>query len=125
MGELWSGLAIAHAITSSVRDSAALPDATSGAEIGDPYWAPPQKRPYHDEVGADPGRLRIAFTLRQRTRVTARQLEVRMLVIDEIHSILAGTFREQRIVLNAIRFLANDLPFLWFASGLAKLNKRS
>src|ERR1700732_5239711 len=26
------------------------------------YWAPPQKRPYHDEVGADPGRLRIAFT---------------------------------------------------------------
>ena len=48
-------------------------------------------------------------TLRQRTRITARQLEVRMLVIDEIHSILAGTFREQRIVLNAIRFLANDL----------------
>ena len=40
---------------------------------------------------------------------TARQLEVRMLVIDEIRSILAGTFREQRIVLNAIRFLANDL----------------
>jgi Asp-tRNA(Asn)/Glu-tRNA(Gln) amidotransferase A subunit family amidase len=39
-----------------------LLDATSGAEIGDPYWAPPQKRPYHDEVGADPGRLRIAFT---------------------------------------------------------------
>ena len=32
-----------------------------------------------------------------------------MLVIDEIHSILAGTFREQRIVLNAIRFVANDL----------------
>jgi replication-associated recombination protein RarA len=37
-------------------------------------------------------------TLRQRTRITARQLQVRMLVIDEIHSILAGTFREQRIV---------------------------
>jgi hypothetical protein len=32
-----------------------------------------------------------------------------MLIIDEIHSILAGTFREQRILLNAIRFLANDL----------------
>ena len=62
LGELWSGLAIAHAITRSVRDSAALLDATSGAEIGDPYWAPPQKRPYHDEVGGDPGQLRIAFT---------------------------------------------------------------
>jgi hypothetical protein len=43
LGEWWSGLAIAHAITRSVRDSAALLDATSGAEIGDPYWAPPQK----------------------------------------------------------------------------------
>jgi hypothetical protein len=43
-------------------------------------------------------------TLRQCTRITARQLEVRMLVIDEIHSILAGTFREQRIVLNANPF---------------------
>jgi hypothetical protein len=32
-----------------------------------------------------------------------------MLVIDEIHSMLAGTFREQRIFLNALRFLANDL----------------
>jgi Bacterial TniB protein len=32
-----------------------------------------------------------------------------MLIIDEIHSMLAGTFREQRIFLNSIRFLANDL----------------
>jgi replication-associated recombination protein RarA len=48
-------------------------------------------------------------TLRHRIRALARQLEVRMLVIDEIHSLLAGSFREQRIILNAIRFLANDL----------------
>jgi hypothetical protein len=34
---------------------------------------------------------------------------VRLLVIDEIHSLLAGTYREQRILLNSIRFLANDL----------------
>jgi gamma-glutamyl:cysteine ligase YbdK (ATP-grasp superfamily) len=38
-----------------------------------------------------------------------RQLEVRLLVIDEIHSLLAGTYREQRILPNSIRFLANDL----------------
>ena len=61
-GERWSGLASAHAITRSVRDSAALLDATSGPDVGDPYWAPPQSRPYLVEVGADPGRLRIAFT---------------------------------------------------------------
>jgi hypothetical protein len=41
--------------------------------------------------------------------VLARQLEVRMLIIDEIHSMLAGTFREQQIFLNSLRFLANDL----------------
>ena len=45
--------------------------------------------------------------LRHRIRALARQLEVRMLIIDEIHSLLAGTFREQRVILNAIRFLAN------------------
>jgi hypothetical protein len=39
----------------------------------------------------------------------ADQLDVRMLIIDEIHSMLAGTFREQRIFLNSLRFLANDL----------------
>lgn len=46
--------------------------------------------------------------VRHRARVLARQLDVRMLVIDEIHAMLAGTFREQRIFLNALRFLAND-----------------
>ena len=48
-------------------------------------------------------------TLRHRIRALARQLEVRLLVIDEIHSLLAGTYREQRILLNSIRFLAHDL----------------
>jgi hypothetical protein len=48
-------------------------------------------------------------SLRHRIRARARQREVRMLILDEIHSLLAGTFREQRIILNAVRFLANDL----------------
>ncbi len=60
--ERWAGLSTAHALTLSVRDSAALLDATSGPDIGDPYAAPPPARPFRDEVGADPGRLRIAFS---------------------------------------------------------------
>jgi amidase len=60
--EGWGGLAVQHALTRSVRDSAALLDATAGPDIGDPYWAPPPARPFINEVGADPGRLRIAFT---------------------------------------------------------------
>jgi amidase len=61
-GDQLNGLTIDHAVTRSVRDSAALLDATAGPAPGDPYWAPPQERPYLQEVGADTGRLRIAYT---------------------------------------------------------------
>ena len=60
-GDMFSGLVAEHALTRSVRDSAALLDATSGPDVGDPYWAPPPTRPFIKEVGADPGKLRIAF----------------------------------------------------------------
>jgi amidase len=62
LGDIFSGLVIDHAVTRSVRDSAALLDATSGPDVGDPYWAPPPARPFLQEVGAIPGKLRIAFT---------------------------------------------------------------
>ncbi len=61
-GDIFSGLVIDHAVTRSVRDSAALLDATSGPDVGDPYWAPPPRRPFFQEVGENPGRLRIAFS---------------------------------------------------------------
>jgi amidase len=61
-GDVRGGLVVEHALTRSVRDSAALLDATGGPDIGDPYCAPPHMRPFLDEVGTDPGRLRIAFS---------------------------------------------------------------
>jgi amidase/6-aminohexanoate-cyclic-dimer hydrolase len=60
-GEGWSGMSCMHVVTRSVRDSAALLDASHGADVGAPYWAPPPQRPFLDEVGAEPGRLRIAL----------------------------------------------------------------
>ncbi|MGD9529647.1 MAG: amidase [Pseudonocardia sp.] len=63
-GDAVGGWAVEHALTVSVRDSAALLDATAGAMPGDPYPAPPHPRPFAAEVGADPGRLRIAWTAR-------------------------------------------------------------
>lgn len=62
LGELWRGFGSQHVITRSVRDSAAMLDATAGADVGAPYVAPPQVRPYLQEVMTEPGRLRIAFT---------------------------------------------------------------
>jgi len=61
LGDIQSGLVQEHAVTRSVRDSAALLDATEGPMPGDPYFAPPKERPYIEEVSRDPGRLRIAF----------------------------------------------------------------
>ena len=63
-GDAISGGAAEHALTTSVRDSAALLDAVHGPMPGDPYPAPPVDRPFLDEVGRDPGRLRIAWSAR-------------------------------------------------------------
>jgi amidase len=49
-------------ISVSVRDAAAFLDVLAGYEWGDAHWPPPPARPFLDEVGVDPGRLRIAFT---------------------------------------------------------------
>ncbi len=61
-GDAMAGLAVEHALTRSVRDSAAILDATAGRVPGDPYAAPPPARPFREEVDAEPGRLRIAWT---------------------------------------------------------------
>jgi amidase len=46
----------------SVRDAAAFLDVLAGYEPGDAHWAPAPERPFLEEVGREPGRLRIAFT---------------------------------------------------------------
>jgi len=66
-GEYWAMTTHEHVLTRSVRDTAGVLDAIAGPGIGDPYTAPPPSRPFRDEVGADPGRLRIGF----RTRVSS------------------------------------------------------
>src|SRR5256885_9058904 len=63
LGDVMSGLVSEHAVTRSVRDSAALLDATDGPAPGDPYPAPPKVRPWIEETRTEPGRLRIAFTM--------------------------------------------------------------
>ncbi len=62
LGEAWSGFVARILLSRSVRDVALALDVISGAEPGDPYTAPPPLRPYRDELGADPGTLRIGWT---------------------------------------------------------------
>jgi amidase len=61
-GEGWSGFSCGHVLSISVRDSAVMLDAVHGPEPSSPYVAPSPQRPFAEEVGRDPGRLRIAFT---------------------------------------------------------------
>ena len=60
--ESWGGLACEHVLTRSVRDSAAMLDATAAPQVDAPYYLPPRERPFLQEVEREPGRLRIAFT---------------------------------------------------------------
>lgn len=61
-GEGWGGFSCGHVVSVSVRDGAVMMDAIHGAEPSSPYVAPPPERPFSQEVGRDPGKLRIAFT---------------------------------------------------------------
>jgi amidase len=56
-----SGLSVELCVSRTVRDTAALLDAVRGPAIGDTVIAPPPVRPYADEVGTEPGRLRIGL----------------------------------------------------------------
>jgi amidase len=56
-----SGLGVELCVSRTVRDTARLLDAVHGPGVGDTVIAPPPERPYADEVGVDPGRLRIGF----------------------------------------------------------------
>jgi amidase/6-aminohexanoate-cyclic-dimer hydrolase len=61
-GEGWGGFSVGHVVSISVRDSAVMMDAVHGPETTSIYVAPAPERRFAQEVGRDPGKLRIAFT---------------------------------------------------------------
>src|SRR4051812_14085324 len=61
IGDNMSGLTVELVVSKSVRDTAAILEAVHGPAPGDPYVAPPPERAYTDELGADPGKLRIGL----------------------------------------------------------------
>jgi amidase len=61
IGDNMSGLTVELVVSRSVRDTAAILEAVHGPAPGDPYVAPPPSRPYTEEVGVDPGKLRIGL----------------------------------------------------------------
>jgi amidase len=97
IGDNMSGLTAELVVSRSVRDTAAVLEAVHGPAPGDPYVAPPPSRPYTEEVGADPGQLRIGLlteplleaepnaVVAEAARNAARLLESLGHVIEESH----------------------------------------
>jgi amidase len=56
------GFSVDHVVSRTVRDSAAMLDATGYPEPDSPYAPPPKAGPYLDEVSKSPGKLRIAWS---------------------------------------------------------------
>lgn len=95
-GEGWAGLSTNHAVTRSVRDSAALLDAVAGPAPGDPYWAPPAAGSFAAAAGTDPAPLRVGLCSSAPTGVavdagcraaaegTARRLELLGHQVEEV-----------------------------------------
>ena len=61
IGEGWGGQSISHVVSKTVRDSAAMLDATTGPEPGDPYAPPYFGGRYLEEIDKDPGKLKVAL----------------------------------------------------------------
>jgi hypothetical protein len=83
----------------------------------------PDERSFYEELlGALQAPVRIGATTHQLRRVSRELLRfvgARMLIIDEIHALLAGSYRQQRILLNTLRFLATDLRIPLVCAGTA------
>ncbi|MBL8648369.1 MAG: amidase [Sphingosinicella sp.] len=62
--DVWYGCGTDGCLSISVRDTAAYSDAMWGSTPGDPYEIQPLSRPLLEEVGADPGKLRIGLMTR-------------------------------------------------------------
>ena len=88
LGERIGGTVAEHTVSLTVRDTAAILDATGFPAAGDPYFAPPPKRPFLEEVDADPGRLCIAFTYGGATGATTDRDH--RCVLDQTVAVLEG-----------------------------------
>jgi amidase len=109
--------AIHGPLSRTVADGAALLDAMAGPATGDAYWAPPFQRPLIDEVGAEPGRLRVAFhehpgvegdacapANRAAVRDTVKQLESLGHTVEEV---LPPGYGEDVLMSSALVFAAD------------------
>jgi len=122
LGDVMGGLVAEHAVTISVRDSAAILDATHGPSLGDPYYAAPPARPFLEEARTPPGRLRIGVSGRPISGVAVHP--DCLAALDDAKTLLASLGHE---VVERDVFLPGDMfleafSVLWTAGAAATLD---
>ena len=85
--EGWAGQSIAHCVSISVRDSALLLDATSGPEIGSPYYAPYQRDSFLSSLEKEPKNLKIAYIVPESISIDAEVKDVMTKTISLLESL--------------------------------------
>ena len=99
------GMGKTHIVQRFMRDHPSEFDAVTGAtrtRVAAMQMPPePLEKDFYDELLIAMGTVVYAsssvVSVRSRARTFARQFGLRLLIIDEIHAMLAGTFRQQRI----------------------------
>lgn len=115
-GELMHGAAMNHVLSRSVRDSAAMLDATEGPEIGSLFHVTPPPRPYLEEVGRDPGKLRIGFTVKSPIGTEVHPEAVKAVQdAAKLLESLGHHVEEAEPAIDGMQ-LAQDFITMWFAN---------
>jgi amidase len=123
MSEAMHGAAMNHVLTRSVRDSAAMLDATHGSDLSALCHLAPPERLYLQEVGRDPGKLRIAFSTRSPIDSAVNPEAVKA-VTDAARLLesLGHHVEEAQPQVDGLQ-LAKDFIIMWFAQCAATVRE--
>ncbi len=119
------GLSVQHVVSHSVRDTAAIMDVTCEPTLGDGVVAPRIGLPYIDQVGADPGRLRIGLWNESPRDELELHPECRRSV-DETAALLESLGHEVSVAHPAMaddRDIARMFSAVWLGGAAANLRK--
>lgn len=121
-GELMHGAAMNHVLSRSVRDSAAMLDATHGPELNSLFHIAPPERPYLEEVRREPGKLKIGFTARSPIGTAVHPEAVR--AVEDAARLLSSLGHHVEMAEPQIdgMQLAKDFIVMWFANCAATVD---
>ncbi len=118
------GLSVDHVVSRTVRDSAAMLDATGYAEPASPYAYPKKERPYLEEVSRSPGKLKIFWSgATPSGRPIAPEMQSAIERTAELLAKLGHDVREQKIDLDWRQFYRAQAVVSGsnFAAGIARM----